>query len=351
MPPEETLDATIALFLAQDGVTNGAIYALLALSLVLVFTITRVIFIPQGEFVAYGALTLAAFERGVFPLTAVLTVLLGLAAFAVELAREPSARTPRHIVVGLAMDVAFPVALLLAAWHVAPLKLGPAVEVPLTLAMIAALGPFLYRLVFRPLAEASVLVLLIAAVGVHLALVGLGLVFFGAEGFRTQPLTSAMFEVGPALVTGQSLWVLGTAGGLILALWAFFERTLTGKALRATAVNRLGARLVGIPTASAGRIAFALAALIGALSGVLIAPVTTVFYDTGFLTGLKGFVAAIIGGLVSYPLGAAAAILVGLVEAFASFFASTFKEVIVFTIIIPVLLWRSLRTVHVEDEE
>ncbi|WP_029009268.1 branched-chain amino acid ABC transporter permease [Azospirillum halopraeferens] len=345
------MDPTIALFLAQDGVTNGAIYALLALSLVLVFTITRVIFIPQGEFVAYGALTLAAFETGTFPGTAWLALILGTAAFTVDLARDRAARTPRRALRGLALDVLLPLALLAAAWHAAPRHLGPLVEVPLTLAIVAVLGPYIYRLVFRPLAESPVLVLLIAAVGVHLALVGLGLLFFGAEGHRTAPLLDANWTVGPALVTGQSVVVMGVTGGLILALWGFFGHTLTGKALRATAVNRLGARLVGIPTSAAGAMALGLAALLGALSGVLIAPVTTVFYDTGFVTGLKGFVAAIIGGLISYPLGAAAAILVGLVEAFASFFASTFKEVIVFTIIIPVLLWRSLRSPHAEDEE
>ena len=133
-------------------------------------------------------------------------------------------------------------------------------------------------------------------------------------------------------------------------LYAFFGYTLSGKALRATAVNRLGARLVGIATAVSGRIAFLLAGLIGALSGVLIAPLTTVYYDSGFLIGLKGFVAAIIGGLVSYPLAAAAAILVGCVESLSSFYASAFKEVIVFTVIIPVLLWRSLRGAAEEEE-
>ena len=348
---EAVLDSTIVLFLAQDGVTNGAVYALLALSLVLVFTITRVIFIPQGEFVAYGALTLAAFERGLVPPTVLLAVGLGVAALLDDLIRDPAARRPARLVRAAVVDVGLPAAVLAASVIAAPRHWGPAVEVPLTLAAVALLGPSLYRLVYRPLAEASVLVLLIASVGVHLALVGLGLLFFGAEGFRTAPLSTATYEIGPAMVTGQSLWVLGVTAALIVALWGFFGHTLTGKALRATAVNRLGARLVGIPTASAGRIAFALAAFIGALSGVLIAPVTTVFYDTGFLTGLKGFVAAIIGGLVSFPLGAAAAVLVGLVEAFASFWASSFKEVIVFTIIIPVLLWRSIRTVHVEDEE
>jgi len=138
---------------------------------------------------------------------------------------------------------------------------------------------------------------------------------------------------------------------LMALLYAFFERSLYGKALRATAVNRVGARLSGISTVFAGRASFLLAAAIGVFSGVLIAPITTIYYDTGFLVGLKGFVGAIIGGLTSYPLAAAGALLVGLLESFASFWASAFKEVIVFTLIIPVLLWLSLRTHHDEEEE
>jgi branched-chain amino acid transport system permease protein len=84
---------------------------------------------------------------------------------------------------------------------------------------------------------------------------------------------------------------------------------------------------------------------------MLIAPITTIYYDTGFLIGLKGFVGAIIGGLASYPIAAAGALIVGLLESYSSFWASAYKEVIVFTLIIPVLLWRSLRTHHVEEEE
>ena len=89
----------------------------------------------------------------------------------------------------------------------------------------------------------------------------------------------------------------------------------------------------------------------GVLSGILIAPITTVYYDSGFLIGLKGFVGAIIGGLGSYPVAAAGALLVGLLESYSSFWASAFKEVIVFTLVIPVLLWRSLMSAHSEDEE
>jgi branched-chain amino acid transport system permease protein len=100
----------------------------------------------------------------------------------------------------------------------------------------------------------------------------------------------------------------------------------------------------------AGRLSLTLAAAIGAISGLLIGPITTVYYDSGFLVGLKGFVGAIVGGLASYPIAAAGAIFVGLVEAFSSFWASAYKEVIVFTLILPILLWRSLTTTHHEEE-
>jgi branched-chain amino acid transport system permease protein len=179
----------------------------------------------------------------------------------------------------------------------------------------------------------------------------LGLLFFGAEGSRTPAFSELSLDIGGLTITGQSLWVVGASAVLIVALYVFFEKSLYGKALRATAINRAGARLMGISTTLAGKLSFLLAAAIGALSGILIAPITTVYYDTGFLVGLKGFVGAIVGGLVSYPVAAAGALLVGLLESFSSFWASAFKEVIVFTLIIPVLVWRSLTTHHVEEEE
>jgi branched-chain amino acid transport system permease protein len=135
----------------------------------------------------------------------------------------------------------------------------------------------------------------------------------------------------------------------LVALHLFFAHTLAGKALRAAAGNRVGARLMGISVPRAGMLAFALAAGIGVISGILIGPMVTVFYDTGFAIGLRGFVGAIIGGLASYPLAAVGAILVGLTESFAAFYASDYKDVIVFSLIIPVLLVFSLRHRAVED--
>ena len=344
------MDLQIALLLGQDGIVNGAIYALLALALVLVFAVTRVIFIPQGEFVAYGALTLASLQAGQAPGTLWLLLAMGAAVTALDLPQAARAGG-RRLLGFLARQALYPVVITGLVLGTAPQDWPLALQVLLALAVVVPLGPQLYRLAYQPIAEAPVLILLIVSVAVHVALVGLGLLFFGAEGSRTPAFAETSFEIGGLTVTGQSLWVIGASAVLIVALYVFFEKSLYGKALRATAINRAGARLMGISTTLAGKLTFLLAAGIGALSGILIAPITTIYYDTGFLVGLKGFVGAIVGGLASYPVAAAGALLVGLLESFSSFHASAFKEVIVFTLIIPVLVWRSLTTHHVEEDE
>lgn len=345
------MDTTILLFLLQDGVTNGAIYALLALALVLVFAVTRVILVPQGEFVAYGALTLAMLDVGRVPGTAGLLVVFAACALVVEIwsrRRSLHARTLGNLFLVYILPSLIIVPM---TYWLAPMKLGAFAQALLAIAIVAPMGPYLYRIAFQPMAEASVLVLLIAAVGAHWSMTGLCLLFFGPEGLRAGPLLSGSITAGPIPVPGQSIAIYVTVLALMIGLYLFFGRTILGKALRATAVNRLGARLVGVRTALSGQLAFLIAAAIGALSGVLIVPITTIYYDSGFIIGLKGFVAAIVGGLISYPLAAGAALFVGVVEAFASFWASSFKEIIVFTIIIPVLLVRTLMSTHTEDEE
>jgi branched-chain amino acid transport system permease protein len=345
------LNSTIMLFLVQDGITNGAIYALLGLALVLVFGVTRVILIPQGEFVTYGALTYASLASGQFPGTAKLAVAMGVVAFGLDIFAGRKALHSRLVARAILINLVLPAAVFgLTSWF-AGRQGGIAVNIALSLLIVASIGLFLYRIAFQPIAHTSVLVLLIASVGCHLAMQGFGLVFFGAEGQRGPPISNQAFTVGALRFTGQSIAVYAITIAFIVALWLFFGFTLTGKALRATAVNRLGARLVGIRTTLAGQIAFLMAALIGAISGILIVPITTLYYDTGFLIGLKGFVAAIIGGLVSYPLTAIAALVVGIVEAFSSFYASDYKEVIVFFLILPVLVLRSLAVPAVEEEK
>jgi branched-chain amino acid transport system permease protein len=345
------LNTTIMLFLLQDGITNGAIYALLGLALVLVFAVTRVILIPQGEFVTYGALTYASLASGQMPGTAQLALALGIGAFAFDLVAARKALHARLVVRSFLANVVLPAVVLALTITFAAQKPPVAICIALSLVIVAMIGLYLYRIAFQPLAHTSVLVLLIASVGTHLALQGLGLLFFGAEGQRGPAVLSTAFTAGALRFTGQSITVYAITIAFIVGLWLFFGLTLYGKALRATAVNRLGARLAGIRTTLSGQIAFLLASVIGALSGIMIVPITTLYYDSGFLIGLKGFVAAIIGGLVSYPLTAVAALVVGIVEAFSSFYASNYKEVIVFMLLIPVLLLRSLAAPAVEEEK
>ncbi|MBT3066154.1 branched-chain amino acid ABC transporter permease [Rhodoferax sp. U11-2br] len=344
------MDFSIASILMLDGFTNGAVYALLGLATVLVFSVTRVIFIPQGEFVAYGALTLAIFQTGKVPGTVwLLLIMAALAALLdARLSWQHSGDFKRAAKAALVTLAAPVVVSGLAIWA-APLQLPLLVQALLTVAIVTAFGPLVYRLAYQSLADASALVLLIVSVGVHFALTGLGLLFFGAEGFRNPSFWDTRLNLGPLVISGQAIIIMLTSLALIVLLYQFFSRTLYGKALQATAVNRLGARLMGISTHGAGQASLAMAALIGALSGLLIGPTTTVFYDSGFLIGLKGFVAAVMGGLHSYPLAALGALFVGLAESFGSFWASAFKEVIVFTLVLPILLWRSVADGHSEE--
>jgi branched-chain amino acid transport system permease protein len=345
------LNTTILLFLLQDGITNGAIYALLGLALVLVFAVTRVILIPQGEFVTYGALTYATLSAGQVPGTARLAVAMGFVAFCLDIISARKSLNLQRMLRALGVNILLPLAILALTTWLASRQTPIAINIALSLVIVAAIGLFLYRIAFQPIAHTSVLVLLIASVGCHLALQGMGLVFFGAEGQRGPTISDMAFTVGQLRFTGQNIAVYAITITFIIGLWLFFGHTLYGKALRATAVNRLGARLVGIRTSLSGQLAFLLASVIGAISGILIVPITTLYYDTGFLIGLKGFIAAIIGGLVSYPLTAVAALVVGTVEAFSSFYASNYKEVIVFTLILPVLVLRSLAAPAVEEEK
>jgi branched-chain amino acid transport system permease protein len=345
------MNIDIALWLAQDAVTNGAVYVLLAIALVLVYTVTRVIFVPQGEFISFAALSLATLQDGKLPGTVYLLVGGSVLVAVIDVIAAVRDKALHRLARILIVNVALPLLVAAMAWWTAPRTDSLWLQIFVTFAIITPLGPIVYRLAFQPIANASILVLLIIAVAVHYMLTGLGLVFFGGEGLRSRPFLDLTFPVGILNISAQSLWVVFTSVALIVVLWVVFERTLYGKALRATAINRIGARLVGISARFSGQLSFMLAALIGTVSGILISPTTTIYYDTGFLISLKGFVGAIIGGMTSYPLAAVGSLFVGFLESYSSFWASAFKESIVFTLVIPVLLWRSLTSPHFEEDE
>jgi branched-chain amino acid transport system permease protein len=337
------MDLFVFLALLQDGITTGAIYLLLAIGLLIVFSVTRVIFVPQGDLLAYGTLTVATLQSGQMPGT--LWLLDGIAAVALVASLFGGRRAALRGV--LAWGV-YPIVVTGAALLLAP-RQSAVISIVLALAIVTPMGPLIWRFAFRPIADASVLTLLILAMALHFALTGLGVVFFGPEEASAPALTDASFDLGELNVSGQSVAVLLCCAALVMGLRWFFGATIHGKALRATASDRLGARLVGIDARATGALAFGLASFIAALAGVLIGAVTPLSYDAGFDIGLKGFVAAIMGGLMSYPMAAAGAILVGVLESLGSFWASAYREVIVFALLIPILVWLSLRSGSAED--
>ncbi|MFO0233906.1 MAG: branched-chain amino acid ABC transporter permease [Burkholderiales bacterium] len=346
------MNATVAALLVQDGLTSGLIYALLAVSIVLVFLVTRVLWVPAGDIVAFGALTMSLLRQGQQPGTIWLLAALGLLATVIEAVRCHRSGEWAGFGRVLPLTVGAPVlGIVLVRW-VVPADASVAVHALLTAVLVAPRAPLLYLTAFRPLTEATVLVKLIAAVALHYLLVGFGLFFFGAEGLRTPPFVSGRIDIGFTTVSWHLVLALVASLVLIVVLWAFFERTLWGKALRATAVNRFGARLVGIRSERAGLLAFGIAGCIGALSGLLIGPIATIYYDSGFLIGLKAFIGVVCAAMASFPIAVAGALAVGVFESFASFFASALKEAIVFALLVPILLWRSLtdHSLHGEEE-
>lgn len=349
-PSGDVMTFDIGLILLQDGIANGAVYVLVAVALVLVFTVTRIVFVPQGDLITFSVLTLAAFEEGVVPGTVWVLTAGAALALLFELAVLLRQRDWHGAWRSLLVFGGVPGALALTAVFLVPAGSPLAWKMAVNCGLITCLAFILYRLAFQPIAAASPLVLLIAAIAAHFGLNSIGLQVFGAEGVRTSGFAGAPFVLAGTPFSRQAIGVIACSLLLVFILYLFFTRTLHGKALLAAAFNRRGAEIIGISTVSAGRTAFIIAGFVGAVSGLLIGPMTTLYYDSGFILGLKGFVGAIVGGLMLYPLAALGAAIVGVIEAFASFWTSAYRDVIVFTLIIPVLFWRSIMHPHPEDE-
>ena len=201
-------------------------------------------------------------------------------------------------------------------------------------------GLLLHRLAIAPAGAASPVVLIIVTIGASLVLRGLASIAFGKQLHSLPGFSgSEPIQVGGASIVPQALWVMAGVVVIVAACWLFLEHTLTGKALRATAANRLAAMLVGIDTGSVVALSFALSAAIGAVAGVLVTPIALTSYDAGIMLALKGFAAVVLGGLGN-PAGAiAGGLVLGLVEAYsAGYLSSTYKDAVAFIVLIAVLL-------------
>jgi branched-chain amino acid transport system permease protein len=233
-----------------------------------------------------------------------------------------------------------------------------AAGLPQGLALVGAVigvgifSALLYRVGLRPARDASPLVLIIITIGAALAIRGAALVVWGTDPYQMAPFTvGSPLQVGGAVIRLQSLWVLGTTLVLQPLLHLFFTRTMLGLSLRACAVNRLAARLMGIRTDRMALLAFGLSGAVGALGGVIIAPIIFATYDMGLMLSLKGFVAAVMGGMVNYPAAVAGGFLLGILESLgAGFISSGYKDAIAFIALFIILLSKPRWLVQSEEE-
>jgi len=267
-----------------SGITVGATYALAALGFTLIYNASNVINFAQGEFIMLGGMLAVFFTVSGLPL---------------------------------------PVALLLA------------ILIP------AVVGVLIEKLAIEPVKGAETVSLIIITIGASLVVRGLAAVIFGKNTFSLAPFSGdTPIPVFGATLMPQSLWVLGVTAVVVVALWYFFNRTLHGKAMLATSYNRLSAELVGINTSWVLFMSFAMSAALGALGGILITPITLTSYDVGIMLGLKGFVAAVLGGLGNGLGAVVGGLLVGILEAMgAGYISSAYKDAIPFILILFILFF------------
>jgi branched-chain amino acid transport system permease protein len=266
------------------GLTAGLIYALVALGFSIIYNASRAINFAQGEFVMIGGMSAVTLVGAGLPLLA---------------------------------------------------------AVPMAVLAAVIVGLLLEKLAIEPARHADTVTLIIITIGASLLLRGLAQVVWDKRVHALPAFSGdAPLQLFGATLLPQSLWVLGGAALAVAGLSWFFNRTLFGKAMLATSYNPLAARLVGINTRTVLFVSFGLAAMLGALGGVLIAPITFTSYDSGIMLGLKGFAAAMLGGLGSFAGAVLGGVLLGVAEGLgAGFISSAYKDAIAFVIILAVLFF------------
>jgi branched-chain amino acid transport system permease protein len=266
-----------------SGLTVGAIYALVALGFTLIYKASDIINFAQGEFVMLGGMTTVFVAHAGVPL---------------------------------------PLAALIA------------------IIATTAIGLALHRFAIEPARGATSVALIMITIGASIFLRGTAQIVFDRRFHSLPPLLDAdPIQFGGAAILPQSLVVLGSATVIVAVLWIFIERTIFGKAVIATAANRLAARLIGVDTRRIVAFSFAVSAAIGAIAGILITPITLTSYDAGTLLALKGFAAAMLGGIGSAPGAVVGGILIGMFEALAAgYLSSNYKDAVAFLIILVVLV-------------
>lgn len=266
------------------GLSQGAVYALIAIGFVAIFTVSGVINLAQGEFAALAGLVAISARASGLPL------------------------------------------------------LAAALVAVLTVAVVAVV---MERLTIAPVKRMTTLVSLILTLGVSTALKALMLLVYGPDAEGLEPVTPGALTLAGVSIRYQDLWILLLAALVSLAVYWFYDRTLTGKALRACAEQPVAARLVGISLGRASLLSFLIAGSVGAVAGVLASPVYFTSWESGLILGLKGFVAATLGGLVSVRGAVLGGLVLGILETLTAGYVSTgLRDAVAFLLLIVVLVVR-----------
>ena len=210
----------------------------------------------------------------------------------------------------------------------------------LTLAAVTALGVVFERLAIRPLKEASLITLIMITLAGSILFRGGAMFLWGKDPYALPPFTqNPPIQFFGATLQAQTFWILGITVLVVAGIQFFFNRTLMGKAVRACAFNPLAARLIGINVRKMVFLSFGLSAAVGAVAGAIITPITLMEYDRGPLLGLKGFAAAVLGGLGSGVGSVLAGFLIGILESFgAGLISSGYKDAIALLVLL-IILW------------
>jgi branched-chain amino acid transport system permease protein len=267
-----------------SGISNGSIYALIALGFTLIYNSTKLINFAQGEFVMLGGL------------------------FAVSL------------------------------YGVAELPIAVAIVV--SVAGVALIGALFERIAINPLKGSSQITLIIVTVGASLLIKNVAMILWGRDPQRLPAFSGE--ESVPffgASIVPQMIWVVAVTLVMVVLLQIFYKYSIYGKAMKACSINETAARLMGINASHMIMISFALSAGFAAIAGVLITPISMTSYASGSALGLKGFAGAVLGGLDN-PLGAViGGVLLGIIEALSvSVIDSGYKDAVAFVILVLVLL-------------
>jgi branched-chain amino acid transport system permease protein len=267
-----------------SGLTVGSIYALVALGFVITYSITGILNLAQGDFAMLGALLCITFVNSGVP---------------------------------------FVVAILLSI-----------------IAVMAAGGLF-ERLAIHPARNSSVATLIIITIGAAFVFRGIAIFIWGTQPYALRPFTgNGSLQIFGAVIQTQNLWAIAISLVSLIALYIFFNKTYIGKAVTACVVNPFAARLMGIRPRKMSLGAIAVSAGLGALAGIVIAPISGASYDMGVMIGLKAFIAAVIGGLTNAPAAIAGAFIIGILEAFTEgYLSSGYKDAISFGLLLLVLFF------------